>query len=97
MKRVLNKEQMRMPSESLNRFLVIDDNKKIGSYSYLACAIICVAADDYRMALRDNNTPLIKEVESFFNSDWFKLLSDVNPLYLIQSLKCEYAEKRCAC
>lgn len=97
MKRVLNKEQMRMPSESLNRFLVIDDNKKVGAYNYLACAIICVAADDYRMALRDNNIPLIKEVESFFNSDWFKLLSDVNPLYLIQSLKREYAEKRCAC
>lgn len=98
MKRALGERQMQMlPSASLNRFYQMEDNSAISPYSYLACAIICVAADDYRVAIKDNNTLLKKELEKFFYSEWFSLLSDINPYYLLNNILCEFKDRLHEC
>lgn len=63
-------------------------------YENLANAIIIQAAKDYRKALRQlRRNPYYAsavytkhEVEQFFRSQWFQLLTNVDPEYLIEEL-----------
>ena len=65
----------------------------------LANAIILQAAKDYKAALRvlkrhpDNLAALaeIQEIESFFHSPWYAVLTTINPDYLIDRLRREAA------
>ena len=66
-------------------------------YERLAEQIIIRAARDYRNALKrlykhpENPTALEtkKEVERFFRSKWFQVLSDVDPNVLIEGIKAK--------
>ena len=55
-------------------------------YENLANAIVLQAVKDYR--LTDDEAELA-EIERFFRSDWFGVLTDVNPEYLIRRLRKE--------
>ena len=55
-------------------------------YENLANAIVLQAVKDYR--LTDDEAELA-EIERFFRSDWFGVLTDVNPEYLIRNLRKE--------
>lgn len=64
-------------------------------YENLANAIVLQAAEDYMRALRrykrdpDNYLALraVKENERFFYSDWFSVLTSMDPDYLIEILR----------
>ena len=73
-------------------------------YNDLANAVIEQAANDYRRALDgkslsvDGKYPIppedvIKDVERFFRSQYFRMLTKVNGDYLIDQLKREHEEK----
>ena len=70
-------------------------------YQALARTIIKTAADDYRDALSTlHRSPHNKEaqetkeeIERFFRSRWFGILSTVNPEYLIRLLNEEVKRK----
>ncbi len=55
-------------------------------YENLANAIVLQAVKDYR--LTDDEREL-KEIERFFRSGWFGVLSKVDPEYLIRQLRKE--------
>ncbi len=63
----------------------------------LANAIIIQAAADYRLALKQlRQNPLFQpairmsyEVERFFRSDWFSILTRINGIELLTRLKTE--------
>ena len=55
-------------------------------YQELANAIVLQAAKDYR--LHDNEQELAR-IERFFRSDWFSVLTNVNPEILITKLRKE--------
>ena len=76
----------------------MDDNINTTlNYISLAEEIIIFAAKDYRKALRvlkkhpNNETALRRknEVERFFRSEWFTVLSKLDPDLLIKRLKEE--------
>ena len=60
-------------------------------YEELANAIILQAVKDYR--LTDDEREL-QEIERFFRSGWFGVLSKVDPEFLIQSLQKEKQNDR---
>lgn len=60
-------------------------------YENLANAIILQAVKDYRLS--DDEREL-KEIERFFRSGWFGVLSKVDPEFLIQSLQKEKQNDR---
>lgn len=60
-------------------------------YEELANAIILQAVKDYRLS--DDEREL-KEIERFFRSGWFGVLSKVDPEFLIQSLQKEKQNDR---
>lgn len=68
-------------------------------YQELANAIVARAAEDYRNALNgiSYNTyspeTIIKRLEKFFRSSWFRTLTKVNGEYLIEQLKQEHNEQ----
>lgn len=70
------------------------------NYEDLANGIVVQAVRDYRSALRrlkrdpQDSTALYakKEVERFFNSEWFKLLTKIDPVKLMEKLNEEGAE-----
>ena len=63
----------------------------------LANAIIIQAATDYRLALKQlRQNPLFQpairmsyEIERFFRSDWFSILTRINGIELLARLKTE--------
>ena len=55
-------------------------------YEKLANAIILQAVKDYRMTYKEEK---LHEIERFFRSGWFGVLSKVNPEYLIKRLQKE--------
>lgn len=55
-------------------------------YEKLANAIIMQAAKDYR---NTNNLSDIASIERFFRSDWFSVLTSVDPEFLIKRLREE--------
>ena len=67
------------------------------NYQRLADEIIIRAVKDYRKALRtlkyhpENDTALRskREVEKFFNSQWFGVLTEIDPEMLISRLRKE--------
>lgn len=60
-------------------------------YEELANAIILQAVKDYRLT---NDERELQEIERFFRSGWFGVLSKVNPEFLIQSLRKEKRNDR---
>ena len=66
-------------------------------YQNLANAIVLTAVKDYRTALRrlkrkPNNKDAAAErdsIEEFFRSDWFAVLTELDPEYLITELNKE--------
>lgn len=60
-------------------------------YENLANAIILQAAKDYR--LTDDEREL-QEIERFFRSGWFGVLSKVDPEFLIKELRKEKQNDR---
>ena len=65
----------------------------LNGYRGLADAIILQAVDDYRKAAHGKARGLQKEIELFFRSGWFLVLSDVDPEKIIQRLKKEAENK----
>ena len=69
------------------------------AYCNLANAIVIQAADDYRKALDgktySNKKPktVIKEVEKFFHSAWYRMLTNIDGDFLIEQLHREHNEK----
>lgn len=69
------------------------------SYENLANAIVIQAVNDYRAALDgqgyDHKSPavVIKEIEKFFRSSFFRMLTKVKGEYLIEQLRKEHKEK----
>ena len=69
----------------------------MSGYQALANAIVEQAAKDYRAALKalrrhpDSKTSMEKamELEQFFHSGWYSILTDVDPDYLISKLRKE--------
>lgn len=55
----------------------------------LANAIVHSAAIDYRSALKKDDKWAQKDIEEFFFSDWFQLLTNVEATYLVDRLKEE--------
>ena len=55
----------------------------------LANAIIITAAKDYRKALEKDNKLNIRQLQRFFRSDYFKILSKLNPKVLLKKIKEE--------
>ncbi|MGO5335849.1 hypothetical protein ACTQZS_03435 [Bilifractor sp. LCP19S3_H10] len=72
-------------------------NKNFGSdpYQNLANAIVAQAAQDYLSALKRlkknsrNRTAMDEamQLEKFFHSGWYEILTDVDPDYLIRKLR----------
>jgi hypothetical protein len=58
----------------------------LNPYEELANAIVLQAVKDYR--LTDDEAELA-EIERFFRSGWFGVLSKVDPEYLIRNLRKE--------
>ena len=69
----------------------------MNQFEGLANAIIIQAAADYRLALKQlRQNPLFQpairmsyEVERFFRSDWFSILTRINGIELLARLKTE--------
>lgn len=80
--------QMKSPSPSLQRL----DRREIDPYVSLANAIVSVAADDYRTALKENNEDLKNSLEGFFYSKWYKVLTKVDPDHILLGLRVEFAQ-----
>lgn len=70
------------------------------AYSDLANAIILQAVTDYRNALngiayrRKTPAQIIKEIEEFFLSEYFKILTRVKGDYLIEQLRKEHIKNK---
>ena len=58
----------------------------INAYEELANAIILRAVQDYRETYYE---PTLREIERFFLSDWFTVLSDANPDMILRRLRRE--------
>lgn len=73
----------------------MNTNKEIVNESALANAIVTQACEDYRMAIRKRcKTPnkMLDDVLSFFKSEWYKLLTNLDSVILIQKLDKEWEE-----
>ena len=83
---VMSDKELSASSDSLYR-LQMDSSDP---YQNLANAIVCVAADDYRNALKNDNAKLLESLTDFFYSDWYKKLSRIKPDALIKFLHREH-------
>ena len=79
-------QYMMSSSVSLGRLRKCSDDP----YNNLANAIVAVAADDYRAALRDDNEKLQKSVERFFHSKWYRSLTGVDADRILNMLQQEH-------
>lgn len=86
MEEVWSETRMKASSNSLRRL------EKDGEdpYQSLANAIVCVAADDYRTALQQDNIPMLVSLRRFFRSEWYSLLTKVDPMFLTRALESEH-------
>ena len=70
------------------------------AYRNLANAIILQAVSDYRDALNgisyNKYSPesIVKEIERFFRSEYFEILTRVNPEYILDRLKQEHNKEK---
>ena len=62
-------------------------------YEMLAVAIVVQAYDDYKKALKRKDRIEIKSIERFFYSDFYSLLTSIEPSYLINNAKREVRNK----
>ena len=62
-------------------------------YEMLAVAIVVQAYDDYKKALKRKDRREIKSIERFFYSDFYSLLTSIEPSYLINNAKMEVRKK----
>ena len=62
-------------------------------YEMLAVAIVAQAYDDYKKALKRKDMREIKSIERFFYSDFYSLLTSIEPSYLINNAKREVRKK----
>ena len=62
-------------------------------YENLAVAIVVQAYDDYKKALKRKDRREIKSIERFFYSDFYSLLTSIEPSYLINNAKREVRKK----
>ena len=60
-------------------------------YENLANAMILQAAKDYRLT---DDEQQLQEIERFFRSSWFGVLSKVDPEFLIKELRKEKRNDR---
>ena len=58
----------------------------IDCYHDLANAIVLQAVKDYRMT---NDSRELEDLERFFRSEWFSMLTNIDPEYLIAKLRGE--------
>jgi hypothetical protein len=63
----------------------------LNPYENLANAIILQAAKDYRLT---DDEQQLQEIERFFRSGWFGVLSKVDPEFLIKELQKEKRNDR---
>lgn len=63
-------------------------------YENLAGAIVAVAADDYKNAVKSGDKDLEKSTEAFFLSDWYSVLTKVDPLYLMTRIRKQIFEEQ---
>lgn len=61
-------------------------------YELLAEAVILQAVKDYRKALKYDERGRKREIEKFFGSEYFRILTDVDGEMLIQKLRAEVKE-----
>lgn len=67
----------------------------VDPYEKLAIAIVVRAANDYRMLWNFKKTDYAKrELIEFFHSEWFFILTKLNPDWLIEELEKEADAKR---
>lgn len=78
--------QMRQGSVSLDNLA-----RDINPYQNLANAIVAVAADDYRTALKDGNEKLRTNLEWFFHSDWYGMLTNADADAILDALRKEHS------
>jgi hypothetical protein len=72
-------------------------DERMNSYQTLANGIIVQAVKDYRAARKTlrrhprsmNAAATITEIEAFFHSKWFKMLTDTDPAYILDQLRKE--------
>ena len=64
--------------------------KELTPYDKLATAIILQACNDYLIALSENDTGRMTEIERFFKSDWYYSLIRLDGEFLIRELRKEY-------
>lgn len=86
---VMSDKEKSASSDSLYRLHMDGDDP----WQNLANAIVCVAADDYRAALKDGNKKLLEDLNEFFYSDWYRMLSKIKPDTLIRFLHKEHDGK----
>jgi hypothetical protein len=84
-----------------NRFVPNDP------WQNLAAAIVAQACRDYvksyKIVLKEKNCPSgqlsnyhrgnLKSIEHFFHSDWYAMLTDIDPDHLIRQLRSEITER----
>lgn len=85
-KGVMGRDAMRAQSPSLARLQINEGDP----YQNLANAIVCVAADDYRTALKQGDKPLVDSLHRFFQSSWCGVLTGINTERLIAALHREH-------
>jgi hypothetical protein len=71
--------------------------KEIDGYQLLANAIVLQAVNEYREALRQNDTAAKWKkisLQRFFRSDWYKLLTNVDGEMLMERLTEEVNNDR---
>lgn len=61
-------------------------------YKELANAIILQAVKDYRKALKHDERGRKREIERFFRSDYFTVLTNISSEMMIQKLRAEVKE-----
>ena len=59
-------------SEKLKKEIILKNYKDFGT------EIVIQAVKDYQLAVQRSDHQTIKECESFFRSDWYKLLTDID-------------------
>lgn len=64
------------------------------NYINLANEVIVQAVSDYRSLLsgaKSSDDANIPEIEEFFNSQWFRVLTNVNGVWLMRKIRKEYS------
>lgn len=78
------KEFLRKSSPS--EIKLMNQSLDVDPYKNLANAIVAVAVDDYRFALKEKDNDLKESLEEFFLSEWYKTLTNLDPNVLMSSI-----------